>query len=47
MTFTKEFIYNANAEYMLKCNHYKLKLKFFSIYVSQTDFFIANIINIF
>ena len=47
MPFTKEFMYNANAEYKLKCNHTRLKLKFFSICVNQTDFFIANIINVF
>ena len=28
MPFTKEFIYNANAEYKLKYNHNKLILKF-------------------
>ena len=47
MTFSKEFIYNTNADYVLKYNHNKFLLKHFSIYVNQNDFFIANIINIF
>ena len=40
MPFSEEFIYNANADYKLKYN--KLLLKYFSIYVNQEDFFIAN-----
>ena len=47
MTFSKEFIYNANANYKLKYNYNKFLLKYFSIHVNQKDFFIANIINIF
>ena len=47
MPFTKEFIYNANADYKLQYNHNIFILKFFSIYVNQKDFFIVNIINIF
>ena len=47
MTFSIEFIYNANADYKLKYNLNKFLLKYFSIYVNQKDFFIANIINIF
>ena len=47
MTFSKEFIYKANADYKLKHNNNKFLLKYFSIYINQTDFFLANIINIF
>ena len=47
MTFSKEFIYNANADYKLKYNYNKFLLTYFSIYVNQKDIFIANIINIF
>ena len=38
MPFTKEYIFNANAQYKLKYNHNKLILKIFSIYVNQTNF---------
>ena len=47
MTFSKKFIYNPNADYVLKYNHNKCLLKYFSIYVNQNNFFIANTINIF
>ena len=47
MTFSKEFIYNANTDYKIKYNYIKFLLKHFSIFVNQKDFFIVNIKNIF
>ena len=47
MIFSKEFIYNANADYKLKYNHKKFLLIYFSIHVNQKDFFSVNIIYIF
>ena len=38
MPFSKEFIYNANADYTLKYNSNKFLLIYFSIYVNQKDF---------
>ena len=45
MPLTKEFTYNANADYKLQYNHNKFILKFVSIYINQKDFLIANVMN--